>query len=144
MAARGENVVGILGLFLIQLAKQFLLQDFRETNDGVEWGSKLMGHVGEEFRLVSVSGLDLPALILDLAEQPGVLDREGRLRREGLKQVDDLRGKVARLLAPDRQGTHDPLFPEQRNRQNRSIPEPRENRPHSRSSRLTLLQDVRN
>src|SRR3990172_779659 len=114
MAARGENVVGILGLFLIQLAKQFLLQDFRETNDGVEWGSKLVGHVGEKFRLVPIGSLDLPALIIDLAEQPRVLDRQGRLRRERLKEVYHLRRKVARLLAPDRQSAHDPLLPEQR------------------------------
>src|SRR5215475_3550924 len=36
MAAGGENVVGTLGLFLIQLAEHSLSQDFGETDDGVE------------------------------------------------------------------------------------------------------------
>ena len=77
MAAGGEDVVGVLGLFLIQLAEHSLPQDFGEADDGVERGAQLVRHVGEEFRLVPVGGLDLPALILDLAEQPGVLDRQG-------------------------------------------------------------------
>ena len=52
-------------------------QDFRETDDGIERGAQLVRHVGEEFRLVPISGLDLPTLILDLSEQPRVLYREG-------------------------------------------------------------------
>ena len=48
-----------------------------------------MGHVGEEFRLVAIGGLDLPALILDLPEQPRVLDRQDRLGCEGLQKIDD-------------------------------------------------------
>ena len=36
-----------------------------------------MRHVGEKFRLMPVSGLDLAAFILDFPEQPGVLDRQG-------------------------------------------------------------------
>ena len=75
MAAGGEDVVGVLGLFLVQLAKESFLQHFGEADDGVERRAQLMGHVGEELGLVPVGGFDLPALILDLAEQPGVLDR---------------------------------------------------------------------
>ena len=87
MAAGGEDVVGVLGLFLVQLAEESFLQDFGEADDGVERRAQLMGHVGEEFRLVPVGGFDLPALFLDLAEQPGVLDRQGGLGREGLQKI---------------------------------------------------------
>ena len=34
-----------------------------------------MGHVEEELRLLPVGGFDLLALLLDLAEPPGVLNR---------------------------------------------------------------------
>ena len=61
--------------FSFSSPNSLLLQDFGEADDGVERGAQLMGHVGEEFRLVAVGGFDLAALILDLAEQPGVLDR---------------------------------------------------------------------
>ena len=46
-----------------------------------------MRHVGEELGLVPVSGLEFQALVLDLAEKPRILDRQGRLGREGLEQV---------------------------------------------------------
>ncbi len=75
MAAGGKDVVGVLGLFLVKLAEQSLAQDFGEADDGVERRAQLVRHVGEEFRFVPVGGLDLPALILDLAEQPRILYR---------------------------------------------------------------------
>ena len=71
--------------------------------------------------------LELPAFVLDFAEEPSVLYREGRLRRERLKKIDDFGGKAACLLPPDRQGADDSLFAEEWNRQNRSISKPREN-----------------
>ena len=75
MAAGGEDVFCVLGLFLIKLAEHSLPQDFREADDGIERRAQLVRHVGEKLRLVPVSGLDLAALILDLTEQPRVLDR---------------------------------------------------------------------
>src|SRR5262249_13307353 len=48
MAARGEDVVCVLGLFLVKLAEHSLSQDFREANDGIERRAQLVGHVGEE------------------------------------------------------------------------------------------------
>ncbi len=103
-----------------------------------------MGHVGEEFRLVLVGGLDLAALVLDLPEQPGVLDGQGRLGRKGLKQVNDFRQELSRLLPPHRQSAQNSFFTKQWNRQNRSIAEPCQNRSDFRDTRLTLLQDVWN
>ena len=62
MATGSENVVRVLGLLLVQLAKQSLPQDFREADDGVERRAQFVRHVGEKFRLVPVRGLDLTAL----------------------------------------------------------------------------------
>ena len=40
-------------------------------------GAQLVGHVGEELALVLGGNLQFPTLGLDLAEQAGVLDRQG-------------------------------------------------------------------
>src|SRR5262249_41198375 len=121
MTARGEDVVGVLGLFLIKLSEHSLPQDFRKADDGVERRSKLMGHVGEKLRLVPVGGLDLTTLILDFAEQPRVLDRQCRLRGEGLKEFDDLWRKAADLAPVNRQGPHDFLIQKERHSEKRSV-----------------------
>src|SRR5215471_6868141 len=71
-------------------------------------GVRSLGHVSEELRLVAVGGLDLAALILDLTEQSGVLNRQGRLSRKRLKELDDFRRIAARLLSIHRQRPHDP------------------------------------
>src|SRR5262249_28662414 len=139
MATGRKDVFCVLGLFLIQLAEHPLSQDFREADDRVQWRSKLVGHVGQEFRLVPVGRLDLPTLLLDLAEQPGVLDGESRLRRKGLKQLDDFRRKAARLLAPHRQRSHDTPFSKERNREYRSIPQPCNQRANLTTSVFLLI-----
>jgi hypothetical protein len=50
--------------------------------------------------------LQLPALVRKLVKEPGVLDRQGRLRREGAQQLDGLGWKVAGRL---RDTTSDPI-----------------------------------
>src|SRR5215510_6470352 len=102
MAARGENVLGVLGLFLVKLAEHSLPQDFREANNGIERSSQFVGHVGEELRLMAVGGLDLSALVLDLPKEPGVLNRQNRLCGESLQEIHDLQLKISRLPSPDR------------------------------------------
>jgi hypothetical protein len=64
-------------------------------------------HVGEEFGFVPAGRLEQVALVLDLVEQPGVLDREGGLGRECAEQLDDLRRELARCLAGDAQDADD-------------------------------------
>ena len=49
----------------------------------------------------------LPALVLDFAEQPRVLDRQHRLRRERLHQVDDVLREGAGSAAADHQHADD-------------------------------------
>ena len=58
------------------------------AEDGVERRAQLVAHVGEELRLVLARDRELLALLLDLVEQVGVLDRHHRLVGEGLQQVD--------------------------------------------------------
>src|SRR4030095_7970807 len=98
-----------------------------------------MRHVGEKFRLVPVGGLDLFAFLLDLTEQPGVLDRQSRLSSKGLKELDNFRGKPPRLLAPHRQRPHYAPLSEKRNRQNRSIPKPCKQRANLSASEFLLV-----
>ena len=64
---------------------------------------------------------ELAALLLDLAEQPRVLDRQHRLRREGLQQLDGVLWELARRLAADHQGAHDLIGGEQGNHQTGAI-----------------------
>ena len=70
---------------------------------------------------MAAGGLQLPAFLLYLAEQLGVLDRKHRLGREGLQQVDDLLVEFARFAAPDDQSANDLVRSEQRNDQDAAI-----------------------
>ena len=69
-----------------------------------------MRHVGEEFRLVAVGGFDLAALILDLAEQPGVLDGQYGLGGEGFQKLDHFGAKLAGGFSPYHQAADDTVF----------------------------------
>ena len=62
---------------------------------GVQRRPQLVGHVGQELGLVLAGDFELAALVLDLPEQPRVLDGQGRLGGEGPEQLDDLRREVA-------------------------------------------------
>ncbi len=44
------------------------------ADDGVQGRAQLVAHVGQELRLVLARDLELAALLLDLGEQPHVLD----------------------------------------------------------------------
>src|SRR6478672_3495001 len=57
-----------------------------QADDGVERSAQLVAHAGEELRLVLARQLKLAALVLDLAKQPCVLNRQHGLRGEGLQQ----------------------------------------------------------
>ena len=92
------------------------------AEDGVERGAQLVAHVGEELRFVLARYFELAALLLDLVEQPRVLDRQHGLCAKGLQQIDRALGKLARLLAADHQRTDDPVCAEQRNGQQGTEP----------------------
>ncbi len=98
-----QDIGEVLGLLLVDLAEHPLGQHFGKADDGVERRAELVRHVREKLALVPARDLELPALVLDLAEEARVLDGEGGLRREGLQEVDDLRRELARRLAVDHQ-----------------------------------------
>jgi len=75
--AGGVDILQVLVLLLVQLAKHPLVQHLGEPDDGVEGGPELVRHVGEELGLVTAGGLKLGALVRDLPEEPGVLNGEG-------------------------------------------------------------------
>src|SRR6516164_4532547 len=58
------------------------------TQDCIERRAQLMAHIGEELRFVLACDLELAALVLDLVKEPRVLDRQHRLARESLQDVD--------------------------------------------------------
>ena len=79
--------------FVVQLAEHPLEQHLGEADDRVQRRAQLVRHVGEELGLVLVGDFELAALLLDLVEQPHVLDRDHRLVGEGLEQRDLLLGE---------------------------------------------------
>ena len=93
------DVLEVVVLLLVELAEQPLEQHFGKADDRVERRAQLVRHVREEFRLVLVGDLELAALVLDLAEQPRVLDGDHRLVGEGLEQRDVLVGEAADIVA---------------------------------------------
>ena len=81
MPARTENAIEGLGVLIQRLG--ILPQRLGNADDGVERRAQLVSHVGEELRLVLAGDFELLALVLDLVEQPHVLDRDRRLVGEG-------------------------------------------------------------
>jgi hypothetical protein len=94
-----------------------LLEHLAVADDRVERRAQLVRHVGQELRLVAVGGLELAALVLDLPEQPRVLDGQRRLAGEGLEDIDDLRGKFAGRLLGDGEAADEVILTQQRNAQ---------------------------
>src|SRR5262249_38283118 len=80
-----------------------------------------MAHAGDELRLVLARQLELAALVLALAEQAGVLDRQHRLGCECLQEMNGTLRKCARLLAPDHQRAEDLVCANQWHNEARSI-----------------------
>jgi hypothetical protein len=118
VATRAKNAIERLDVLLQCL--RILPQHLGDADDGIERGSQLMAHVGEELRFVLTRFGKLPALLLDLVEEPCILDRQDRLRAEGLQEIDRALGKFARLLAAHHQRADDPIGAEQWNGQQRA------------------------
>ncbi len=60
------------------------------AEDRIQRRAQLVAHVGEELRFVPARHFELAALVLDLVEQPHVLDRDCRLVGEGRNERDFL------------------------------------------------------
>src|SRR5262245_22022927 len=81
-----------------------------------------MAHTGDVLRLMLARHCKLTALILDRAEQARVLDRQHRLGRERLQEMNGTLRKFARLLAPDHKRAEDLVCADQWHNEARSIP----------------------
>jgi hypothetical protein len=79
---------------------------------GIERRAQLVAHIGEELRLVLAGDLELAALVLDLVEQPRILDRQHRLRGECLDQVDGVLREGAGRSPAHHQQADDLLTPQ--------------------------------
>src|SRR5205823_13009060 len=84
----------------------------------------------------------LPALVLDLAKEPRVLDREHRLGCEGLQKRNRFFGKAARLLAPDHERPHDAIRADQRHDAAGSKPGPHRDLPDRARRLVTDIRDL--
>ena len=90
-----------------------------------------------------LADFQLLALRFDLAKQPRVVDRQRRLRREGLQQIHHLRFELSGLPPPHRQTAHNLLLAQERHRQKRAVTETVQQRPQPRSRALLLIQSIR-
>ena len=103
-----------------------LAQHLGQADDGVERRAQLMAHIGEELRLVLARNLECAALLFNLAEEARVLDREHRLGRKGLQEID--RGLPGNSPGLFRRTTSAPMIrAEQRHDQKRAIARPQQN-----------------
>ena len=85
-----------------------LAQHLGQADDGVERRAQLVAHIGEELRLVLARNLECAALLFDLAEEARVLDREHRLGRKGLQEIDrGLGGNHPAVSAPHHKRSDD-------------------------------------
>ena len=91
-----------------------------QPDDGIERGTQLVAHAGDELRLMLARHFELAALLLYFREQIGVLDGQHRLRREGLQQIEGVLGKRAGRFAPHHQHTDEAFRTKQWHNQRRS------------------------
>src|SRR6202040_3492802 len=111
MPARAEHAVERLYILLERFS--ILAQHLGDADDGVERRAQLVAHIGKELRFVLTRFGELAPRLLDLVEQSRILDRQDRLRSEGLQQIDGVLGKFTRLFATYHQRTDDPIGAEQ-------------------------------
>src|SRR5439155_23841470 len=98
-------------LALVELAEHAIEHDLAVPDGRVQRRPQLVRHVREELALVAARDLERAALLLDLVEETHVLDRDRRLIREGLNDLD-----LAFIEWPNRHpaqddGPEDPALP---------------------------------
>ena len=96
MPAGAQHALERLDLVVPLQVARVLVQHLGDADDGVQRRAQLVRHVGEKLRLVLARRLQLLALLLDLLEQPRVLDGEHRLGSERLQQRNDGLRELAR------------------------------------------------
>src|SRR5262245_19705546 len=142
MSARRIDVFEVFLLLLVQIPEHALAEDLGEADDGVQRGPQLVGHICQELGLVLAGDLELAALVLDLAVETRILDRERGLSREGLEQAHSFGGKAAQLLTPDYETTDHALFDEKGNGDERAVSQTAKDHLESGDRILALIQNV--
>ncbi len=110
MFARTPDVAQVVVLTLVELAEHALQEHFRKADDGVQRGTQLVGHAGQEFRLVLARDFECGALPLQLPVQLRVDQGQCGLAGECPQQVADLLRDVPGCMAADNHGTDDAAF----------------------------------
>ena len=93
-----ENFLKIFFLQIRNLVSGLAQNDTGKTNDRVHGVRRSWLTLARKCQLVAIGDLELAAFLLDLSKQPRILDGQDRLGSEGLKQVNDLSGKVTHSL----------------------------------------------
>ena len=124
--ARADDL-RVVALLLGQLGVQ---QEAAHPDHRVHGGPDLVTHRGEERALGLVGALGIAPCGHEIAEEAGVLDGQHRLGGEGPKRGNDLRRERASLATHDHQAAEQPVFPDQRNRDERAHAFPGENPAH--------------
>ena len=93
-----------------------------QADDSVEWGAQLVAHAGDELRLVLARQCELTALVLDLVEQPHVLDRDRGLVGEGATKLDLLVGERPHLQARQRKHADRAALAQHRHTEQGAVP----------------------
>src|SRR5262249_42599869 len=96
---------------------------FGQSNNGIERRAQLVAHAGDEVRLVLTCHLQQAILVLDLIEQPHILDRDNRLVGKGLDQLNLLPTKGPWLCPYHRQDADNNSLAEKWHADGRSHPD---------------------
>src|SRR5215475_10800264 len=81
------------------------------------------------FGLVAAGGFQLPALVLDLVKQPGILDGQRGLRGEGPKELNGLARELAGHLPHHGEATDQVVVAQERNGEQGPVAGPNERAP---------------
>ena len=95
VATRAEDVAEVLLLPLVELAEHATEEHVGEADHRVQRGPQLVGHAGEELRLVPAGHLEVAPADAELAEHARVDDGQRRLVGERLEQRAHVVGEVA-------------------------------------------------
>ena len=106
--------------FAGHLAVDTIEKHFCVAENRIKRRAQLVTHVGQELRLMLTGDLELPALVLDLAEQPCILDGEHRLVGESLHDIYGPPRELSLLAPQENKCSEDALRPHERNNQDAS------------------------
>ena len=118
--ARLPDVADVLLLAVVEITEHPLEEHLGEPDDGVQRRAQLVGHAGEELRLVLARDLELDAPLLELPVEAGVDDGERGLAGERLEQVAGLLSEAPGDQAANGEGPDDAVVTEDRHRDDRT------------------------